>query len=198
MRSLSPTNGKTSWKRMLVLIALFAEGSWTFGCSAGVASSPLPPPLPPPPSPTIAVTVNPMNGSVVLGGQATFTATVTNTTDTAISWSVSGMPGGNATLGTISSAATPSATRAGRHCKHVLCLRSTSASRLEHGQALEENLHFLFSILAFLFSDFVWCEPASTKQKSRTERGKKDWPALTARLLCSASQNFVEGRAARG
>src|SRR6266481_985014 len=99
MRSLSPTNGKTSWKRMLVLIALFAEGSGTFGCSAGVASSP----LPPPPSPAIAVTVNPMNGSVVLGGQATFTATVTNTTDTAVSWSVSGVPGGSAALGTITS-----------------------------------------------------------------------------------------------
>jgi hypothetical protein len=99
MRSLSPTNGKTFWKRLLVLIALFAEGSWTFGCSAGIASSP----LPPPPSPAIAVTVNPMNGSVVLGGQATFTATVTNTTDTAVSWSVSGVPGGNATLGTITS-----------------------------------------------------------------------------------------------
>ena len=82
-----------------MLIALFAEGSGTFGCSAGVASSP----LPPPPSPAIAVTVNPMNGSVVLGGQATFTATVTNTTDTAVSWSVSGVPGGNATLGTITS-----------------------------------------------------------------------------------------------
>src|SRR5258708_33087155 len=97
MRSLSPTNGKTSWKRMLVLIALFAEGSGTFGCSAGVASSP----PPPPPSPAIAVTVNPMNASVVLGGQTTFAATVTNTTDIAVTWSVSGVPGGNAALGTI-------------------------------------------------------------------------------------------------
>src|SRR5260370_430810 len=99
MRSLSPTNGKTSWKRMLVLIALFAEGSGTFGCNAGVASSP----LPPPPSPAIAVTVKPRDGSVVIGGQPTFTATVTNTMDTAVSWSVSGVPGGNATLGTITS-----------------------------------------------------------------------------------------------
>jgi len=41
---------------------------------------------------------------VVLGNQAMFTATVTNTTDTAASWSVNTVPGGNATLGTITSA----------------------------------------------------------------------------------------------
>ena len=40
----------------------------------------------------------------MLGGQATFTATVKNTTDTAVSWSVSGVPDGSAALGTITSA----------------------------------------------------------------------------------------------
>ncbi len=45
-----------------------------------------------------------MNGSIVLGGQATFTATVTNTTDTTVSWGVNGVAGGNAALGTITSA----------------------------------------------------------------------------------------------
>jgi len=39
----------------------------------------------------------------VLGGQAAFIAAVTNTTDTAVSWSVNGAPGGNAALGTITS-----------------------------------------------------------------------------------------------
>ena len=39
-----------------------------------------------------------------LGNQATFTASVTNTEDTAVSWSVNGVPGGNVTLGTITSA----------------------------------------------------------------------------------------------
>jgi hypothetical protein len=82
-----------------VLIALFAEGAWTFGCGAGGAS----PPPPPPPPPAIEVSVTPANGSVVLGAQATFAATVTNTTDTAVSWNVSGVPGGNTTLGTITS-----------------------------------------------------------------------------------------------
>jgi hypothetical protein len=81
-----------------VLISLFAEGAWTFGCGAGGAS---PPPAPPP---AIEVTVTPANGSLVLGAQATFIATVTNTTDTAVIWSVNGVPGGNAALGTITSA----------------------------------------------------------------------------------------------
>src|SRR6266403_3179460 len=67
-------------------------------CGAGGAS------LPPPPPPVIEVTVNPANGSALLGGQATFTATVTNTTDTAVSWSVNGAPGGNARLGMITPA----------------------------------------------------------------------------------------------
>ncbi len=80
-----------------MIAALLAEGTWTIGCGAGGAS------LPPPPPPVIEVTVNPANGSVVLGGQATFMATVTNTTDTAVSWSVNGAPGGNAPLGTITS-----------------------------------------------------------------------------------------------
>jgi len=46
------------------------------------------------------VTVKPATGSLVLGGQTTFTATVTNTSDTAGGWSVSGVPGGNTMLGT--------------------------------------------------------------------------------------------------
>ncbi len=48
--------------------------------------------------------MTPANTSVVLGGQTTFTATVTNTTDTAVSWSVNAVPGGSTALGTINSA----------------------------------------------------------------------------------------------
>ncbi len=82
-----------------MVIALLAEGGWTLGCGAGST-----PPPPPPPPPSIGVTVTPATGSVVLGNQLTFTAAVTNTTDTAVSWSVNTVPGGNATVGTITSA----------------------------------------------------------------------------------------------
>jgi hypothetical protein len=40
----------------------------------------------------------------LLGNQTTFTATVTNTTNTAVNWSVNSVPGGSAALGTITSA----------------------------------------------------------------------------------------------
>src|SRR5712664_609082 len=97
MRSLSPSNERRFRTRTILFIAFFAEGSWTLGCGAGSA------PPPPPPPQSIGVTVSPTTGSVVLGNQLTFVATVTNTADTAVNWSVSAVAGGNATLGTITS-----------------------------------------------------------------------------------------------
>jgi len=70
-----------------------------FGCGGGGAGSP-----PPPPPPSIVVTVTPKNGSVLLGNQLNFSATVTNTTDTGVAWNVNGIPGGSASTGTITSA----------------------------------------------------------------------------------------------
>src|SRR5258708_20940065 len=98
MRSLSRSNGKSYTTTTIVVVAPLTEWAWTLGCGAGGV------PPPPPPPPLIVVTVTPTNGSVVLGNQVTFVATVTNTTDTAVTWSVSGVPGGNAALGTITSA----------------------------------------------------------------------------------------------
>ena len=77
-------------------VAFLVEGVWAVGCGAGSA--------PPAPPPLIEVTVKPATGSLVLGGQATFTAAVTNTIDSAVSWSVNSVPNGNTTLGTITSA----------------------------------------------------------------------------------------------
>ena len=99
MRSLSPSNGKLSRRATIVVLLALAAGPWSFGCGAGGASQP-----PPQPPPAIEVSVAPPSGSVVLGNQATFTATVTNTTDTTVSWSVNAVAGGNATLGTITTA----------------------------------------------------------------------------------------------
>src|SRR5713226_3105084 len=100
MRPLSRRSGKKSGTTTIVVIALLAQEAWTFGCGAGGAS----PPPPPPPTQSITVSVTPTSGSVVLGSQTTFRANVTGTTDTAVSWSVNGVAGGNATLGTITSA----------------------------------------------------------------------------------------------
>jgi len=47
------------------------------------------------------VTVAPAIASILLGESQTFTATVGNTANTAVSWIVNGIPGGNASVGTI-------------------------------------------------------------------------------------------------
>jgi len=53
----------------------------------------------------VAVAVTPATASVQAGtGKQTFTATVTNTSNTAVTWSVGGVAGGNATVGMISAA----------------------------------------------------------------------------------------------
>src|SRR4029077_15693614 len=100
MRLLSPVIVKSPRTRGALLILVVAEGAWAFGCSSGAVSSQQPPP---PPTLSVTVSVSPANTSVVLGGQAVFTATVANTADITVNWSVNGVPGGSATLGTIPS-----------------------------------------------------------------------------------------------
>lgn len=49
----------------------------------------------------VQVKVAPTNGQVHLGSKLQFTATVTGTSNTAVTWAVNGLKGGNATVGTI-------------------------------------------------------------------------------------------------
>jgi len=56
----------------------------------------------PPPPPQITVAIAPNSGSVLLGNSLPFSATVTNTPDTSVSWSVNGIAGGSPQAGTIS------------------------------------------------------------------------------------------------
>ncbi len=98
MRPLPHSNAEDFRKTRVAFVALLTAGVWTLGCGGGGAVAP---PPPPPPSPSITVSVTPATGSIVLGNQMPFTATVTNTTDTSVSWSVNGIAGGNASVGTI-------------------------------------------------------------------------------------------------
>ncbi|HYA61935.1 MAG TPA: DUF1800 family protein, partial [Candidatus Sulfotelmatobacter sp.] len=50
---------------------------------------------------SISVQVTPATGSVRTGGQQAFTAKVTGATNTAVTWTVNGIAGGNPTIGTI-------------------------------------------------------------------------------------------------
>ena len=85
----------------LPFFRVLAAGAWVVGCGGGpgtVNSPPPPPPL------SITVTVTPLSASVLLGNSQILTATVTDTTDTNVNWSVNGVPGGGASSGTITSA----------------------------------------------------------------------------------------------
>jgi hypothetical protein len=69
------------------------------GCGGGGAGS-VAPPKPTPPS--IQIAVAPNSSTVMLGETVTFTATVSDSTNTAVSWSVNGIPGRSAQVGSIS------------------------------------------------------------------------------------------------
>lgn len=77
----------------LVAVALVAL---TAACGGGGGGSP-----PPPPPPPITVAVAPTTQNVLLGATQQFTATVSGSTNTAVTWSVNGITGGNTTVGTI-------------------------------------------------------------------------------------------------
>jgi hypothetical protein len=79
---------------MLLLLAVTACG----GGGSGGATSTTPPG-------TVAVAIAPTSASVVIAtGTQTFSATVTGSSDTGVTWQVNSVAGGNATVGTISAA----------------------------------------------------------------------------------------------
>ena len=81
------------WWSALLVVASF------LGCGGAVGSAPSQPP------PTgITVSIAPPAASVLLGEPQIFSATVINTTNTAVNWTVNGIPGGNSAVGTISTA----------------------------------------------------------------------------------------------
>ncbi|MBM3757623.1 MAG: hypothetical protein FJW38_27030 [Acidobacteria bacterium] len=54
------------------------------------------------PPPLVAITISPTSTNVRAGRTRQFTATVTNTTNTSVTWKVNGITGGNSSVGTIS------------------------------------------------------------------------------------------------
>jgi hypothetical protein len=81
-----------------ILLFVLALSQTACGGSGGGATAP----PPPPPPPQITVAIAPNSSSVLLGNSLPFSATVTNTPDTSVSWSVNGISGGSPQLGTIS------------------------------------------------------------------------------------------------
>ncbi len=75
----------------------------------------------------VAVTLTPGTGSLATGTALSFTATVTGTTSTGVTWSVDDIAGGNATVGVISgTGATVTYTAPATAGTHVVSARSTT------------------------------------------------------------------------
>ena len=75
----------------------FALGLSLAACASGPGGGS----TPPPPPPQITVTIVPNSGTVLLGNTLAFSATVTNTSDASVFWSVNGTSGGSPQVGTI-------------------------------------------------------------------------------------------------
>ena len=78
--------------KTLVLLATALVMATLSGCGGGNSNNNTP-----------MVTVSPATANLQEGSTLQFTATVTNLSNTAVNWTVNGIPGGNATVGTISS-----------------------------------------------------------------------------------------------
>jgi hypothetical protein len=89
--------------RLLQLVCLFPLLA---GCasSGGGSSTGTPSPAPNPPSPSgnVAVTISPKNPSLGLASSVLFSANVTGSSNTTVTWTIDDVPGGNPTIGTIS------------------------------------------------------------------------------------------------
>ncbi len=80
---------------LLLFLAALGSGCGLTSATAPAsttASAPVP----------VSVTVSPPSGSVLLGNTMTLSAVVANTANTAVTWSVAGVPSGNSPVGTIS------------------------------------------------------------------------------------------------
>jgi len=99
----TPTNTQRRAPYPVAPVFLFFLGlvATLSGCGA-TGAAPSPSPAPPPP-PAVTVTVTPTSASIFLGQSQTFTAQVTGTNDTSVSWAAGGVTGGNSAFGTITS-----------------------------------------------------------------------------------------------
>ena len=82
-----------------VLVVAISLGLLT-GCGGAPSSSPS---NPPPQSGPVSISLSPTSATVPAGSTQQFAATVSNTTNTSVTWQVEGVTGGSATTGTISS-----------------------------------------------------------------------------------------------
>jgi hypothetical protein len=87
---------------MLLAVMFQAACSGTVSSGSGNPGAPGAPPPPPPPPPNVTVSVAPNPITIRAGLSQPFMATVTNSSNTSVTWQVNGVTGGSAATGTIS------------------------------------------------------------------------------------------------
>ncbi len=83
---------------LIIASALVGCGGTSSGADTPASTAPAAPA-----APAVAVSISPVLSSLTVGAQQQFTATVQNASDTAVTWEINGIAGGNSTVGTISS-----------------------------------------------------------------------------------------------
>jgi hypothetical protein len=108
----------------------------TWGCAAATAPSSAPTNPTTPSTPTsVSVTISPSTANIRAGDQFQFTATVSGSSNTAVTWSVNGTAGGSSTLGTISSSGNYTAPASLPNPNAVTLTATSSASSSASGSS---------------------------------------------------------------
>ena len=86
-----------------LLFVSLAAGAGLAGCTGTTKSSPASNANTPPSGSSVTVAVSPSSANVRIGATQSFSATVTGSTNTSVTWQVNGVEGGSAATGTINS-----------------------------------------------------------------------------------------------
>ena len=121
------------WYRSLLMLSLSAMVSSCGGGGGSNSGGPLSSG-----SSNIAVTVTPASATLAPGGTQLYTASVTGTTDTTVTWSAGGVQGGNATIGTISSSGLYTAPAAPPNPSNVTITAVSVADSTKSGTAVAD------------------------------------------------------------
>src|SRR6478609_8800326 len=100
-RSSSPGN-TFSAHFLLSNVVILAATCLSLSCG-GTSNSNSSPTTPAPTSQNVSISVSPIGATIAPNGSQQFTATVSGTSNTSVTWSAGGAQGGNSTVGTISS-----------------------------------------------------------------------------------------------
>jgi uncharacterized protein (DUF1800 family) len=147
-------------KRRTCAFLLTALAVITSSCGGGSRTST------PPPPPSVTVQVNPSSAQLLTGETQQFNATVSGTTNTAVTWSVNGLAGGNSTVGSINSSGLYTAPAAAPASAVTVTATSAASSSATASSAVTVTAPLVtdFAASRFLDQATFGATPASIRQ----------------------------------